>query len=93
MDGPGDNNKPPTVWPMLRRVIGSDMIMGPGIALLREHPKVIESMARHDRQMHVWTVNNEADLDLCVKLGVRAVITDRPGFILDLLDQRGEVAG
>ncbi|WP_188113357.1 glycerophosphodiester phosphodiesterase family protein [Nocardioides humilatus] len=83
----------PTHWPMLRRVVGPDTIMGPGIAMLRDHPKVIESMARQDRQIHVWTVNNEADLDLCLKLGVRAVITDRPAFILDLLDQREEAAG
>jgi hypothetical protein len=26
-------------------------------------------------------------------MGVRAVITDRPAYVLDLLDGRGEVAG
>ena len=83
----------PTHWPMLKRMIGKDTIMGPGISLLREHPKIVDSMARHDRRIHVWTVNDEADLDLCLKLGVRAVITDRPAYILDLLDAKGEVAG
>ena len=48
---------------------------------------------RDDRPIHVWTVNTESDLDLCLEMGVRAVITDRPAYILDLLDQRGEVAG
>jgi glycerophosphoryl diester phosphodiesterase len=67
--------------------------MGPGISLLREHPRIVDSMAKHGRRMHVWTVNNEADLDLCLELGVRAVITDRPAYILDLLDSQGEVAG
>ncbi len=83
----------PAAWPMLRRVVGSDTIMGPGITLLREHPRIVESMRRGDRAVHVWTVNTEPDLDLCLKMGVRAVITDRPAYILDLLDGRGEVAG
>ena len=83
----------PSYWPMLKRVSSPGTIMGPGIALLREHPKVIDSMLRHEHPLHVWTVNTEADLDLCLKLGVRAVITDRPAYILDLLDTRGEVAG
>ena len=83
----------PTLWPMLRRVIDSDTIMGPGIALLRDHPRLVESMGRRDRPIHVWTVNTEPDLDLCLKMGVRAVITDRPAYLLDLLDRRGEAAG
>ena len=36
--------------------------------------------------MHVWTVNTPAHLDLCLELGVQAVITDRPAYLLDLLD-------
>ncbi|WP_183096421.1 glycerophosphodiester phosphodiesterase [Nocardioides stalactiti] len=82
-----------TTWPMLRRIIDGDTIMGPGIALLREHPKVVESMARRAKAVHVWTVNTESDLDLCLRMGVRAVITDRPAFVLDLLEERGLAAG
>jgi glycerophosphoryl diester phosphodiesterase len=83
----------PATWPMLKRVISSDTIMGPGIALLREHPRLVESMSRRARAVHVWVVNTEADLDLCLQLGVRAVITHRPAHLLDLLDSRGEEAG
>jgi glycerophosphoryl diester phosphodiesterase len=83
----------PAVWPMLRRVVSDDAIMGPGISLLREHPRLVDSMARHSRALHVWTVNSEADLDLCLDAGVQAVITDRPAFLLDLLDQRDAAAG
>jgi glycerophosphoryl diester phosphodiesterase len=36
--------------------------------------------------VHVWTVNSEADLQLCLDLGARAVITDRPAYLLELLD-------
>ena len=43
--------------------------------------------------MHVWTVNTETQLELCLELGVKAVITDRPAYILDLLDSRESAAG
>ncbi|HET9421247.1 MAG TPA: glycerophosphodiester phosphodiesterase family protein [Nocardioides sp.] len=76
-------------WPMLRRAIGKDWIVGPGIVELREHPKLGTRIARSGRDIHVWTVNTEADLQLCLDLGVKAVITDRPRYILDLLDRRG----
>ncbi|PWN03441.1 glycerophosphodiester phosphodiesterase [Nocardioides silvaticus] len=81
----------PSLWPMLRRAVGPRTIMGPGIEMLRDHPRVVDSMVRTGRTLHVWTVNTEDDLDLCLKLGVRAVITDRPAYLLDLLDRRGEV--
>jgi glycerophosphoryl diester phosphodiesterase len=40
---------------------------------------------RSGRRIHVWTVNTLADMDLCVELGVEAVITDRPGAALSHL--------
>jgi glycerophosphoryl diester phosphodiesterase len=73
-------------WPMLRRVIGKDWIVGPGIDELREHPRLVQRIARSGRAIHVWTVNNDRDLQLCRDLGVDAVITDRPAYILGLLE-------
>lgn len=78
----------PNFWPMLRRVIGKDWIVGPGIKVLREVPKIADSITRSGRDFHVWTVNKEADLQRCLDLGAAAVISDRPRFMLDLLDQR-----
>ena len=78
----------PNQWPMLRRVIGRDWIVGPGIKLLRQHERLRESLVRSGRDVHVWTVNKESDLDLCLELGVKAVISDRPRLMLDLLDGR-----
>jgi glycerophosphoryl diester phosphodiesterase len=75
-------------WPMLRRMIGEDWIVGPGIRELRDHPRLGPRITRAGHEMHVWTVNTPAELDLCVELGVRAVITDRPAYLLELLDQR-----
>ncbi|CAB4730093.1 unannotated protein [freshwater metagenome] len=72
-------------WSMLRRVIGPDWIVGPGIAELREHPKLGRRIARAGHDLHVWTVNTPADLALCTELGVKAVISDRPAYMLELL--------
>jgi glycerophosphoryl diester phosphodiesterase len=38
--------------------------------------------------MHVWTVNTEGDVQVCLDLGVRAIITDRPKFVLEQLAGR-----
>ncbi len=72
-------------WPMLRRVVGDRWLMGPGIDLLREHPKLARRISESGHEMHVWTVNTESDLRLCEELGVTAVITDRPAYLLETL--------
>lgn len=73
-------------WPMLRRVIGDDWLVGPGIKELRDHPGLARRLVASGRDIHVWTVNTREDLELCLSLGVKAVISDRPGYMLELLD-------
>jgi glycerophosphoryl diester phosphodiesterase len=80
-------------WSLLSRVVGKDWIVGPGIHELTEHRRLGPRITRAGHDLHVWTVNTEAQLDLCLELGVKAVITDRPAYLLDLLDQRGSAAG
>ena len=60
-------------------------IAGPSIEVLRAHPHYVERV--HDRggRVHVWTVDERADLDLCVRLGVDAVISNRPAAVLNWL--------
>ncbi|MGZ4449829.1 MAG: glycerophosphodiester phosphodiesterase [Nocardioides sp.] len=72
-------------WPMLRRAIGPDWIVGPGIEELTDHPKLGRRITKAGHDLHVWTVNTPEQLQLCLDLGVTAVITDRPGYVLDLL--------
>jgi glycerophosphoryl diester phosphodiesterase len=79
-------------WPVLSRIVGPDWIIGPGVRELADHPRLGPRITRAGHQMHVWTVNDEADLDLCLRLGVRAVITDRPGWARELLDRRAAAA-
>jgi glycerophosphoryl diester phosphodiesterase len=72
-------------WTLLRRMVGDDWTAGPGIDALRGHPELGRRLLESGRPVHVWTVNTPRDLELCLELGVRAVITDRPAYILDLL--------
>jgi glycerophosphoryl diester phosphodiesterase len=57
-------------------------IAGPSIDVVREHPRYIERVHRSGNRIHVWTVDDPADVDLCVRLGVDAIITNRPRDVL-----------
>jgi len=56
-------------------------IGGPGIALLRARPQIAERLIERGNGVYVWTVNEPADIDLCQRLGVTGIISDRPGFV------------
>jgi len=60
-------------------------IAGPSLRILRSHPAYVERLKRAGHQVHVWTVNEADDVDLCVELGVDAIITNRPRAVLQQL--------
>jgi glycerophosphoryl diester phosphodiesterase len=80
----------PTVYllqflsPRLRdgRLPGGVRIAGPSMRIVRSHPEYIQRLKRVGHQVHVWTVNEPEDVDLCVELGVDAIITNRPRAVL-----------
>ncbi|SOD85299.1 glycerophosphodiester phosphodiesterase [Streptomyces sp. Ag109_G2-15] len=57
-------------------------IAGPSIRIVRNHPAYVERLKRAGHQVHVWTVNEPEDVDLCVDLGIDAIITNRPRAVL-----------
>ncbi|MEU6603845.1 glycerophosphodiester phosphodiesterase [Streptomyces shenzhenensis] len=75
------------VSPRLRdgRLPAGVRIAGPSIRIVRNHPAYIERLKRAGHQVHVWTVNEPEDVDLCVGLGVDAIITNRPRAVLHRL--------
>jgi glycerophosphoryl diester phosphodiesterase len=73
-------------WQVTRAMLRPGWIAGPGIDELRERVRLGPRLQRSGHRIHVWTVNTEAELELCLGLGVEAVITDRPDHILGLLD-------
>ncbi|NLU69649.1 glycerophosphodiester phosphodiesterase [Streptomyces sp. HNM0574] len=63
-------------------------IAGPGMRILRAHPEYVQKAHEAGNQVHAWTVNEPEDVDLCVRLGVDAIITNRPHHVRARL--RGE---
>lgn len=53
-------------------------IAGPAIEILRSRPESVARWHRSGHQVHVWTVDEPEDFELCRSLGVDAVITNRP---------------
>ncbi|MGY0492880.1 glycerophosphodiester phosphodiesterase [Streptomyces sp. WG-D5] len=60
-------------------------IAAPSIRIVRGHPGYVEKLARAGHQIHVWTVDEAEDVDLCARLGVDAIITNRPAAVLQRL--------
>ena len=60
-------------------------VAGPSIEIVRSHPRYVERAHRHGHPVHVWTVDDAADIALCRDLGVEAIITNRPGRVLRAL--------
>ncbi|MEU1801811.1 glycerophosphodiester phosphodiesterase [Streptomyces sp. NPDC019937] len=60
-------------------------IAGPSIRIVRNHPAYVPRLQRAGHRVHVWTVDEPADVELCVRLGVDAVITNRPKRVLSQL--------
>nr|WP_317453808.1 glycerophosphodiester phosphodiesterase [Streptomyces sp. CBMA152] len=60
-------------------------IAGPGMRIVRNHPGYIARLHAAGHKVHVWTVNEPEDVELCVRLGVEAIITNRPKQVLQQL--------
>ncbi|MHC6594897.1 glycerophosphodiester phosphodiesterase [Arthrobacter sp. C152] len=58
---------------------------GPGIDYVRERPHTVRRWLESGRRFRVWTVDAEADVDLCRDLGIQEITTNVPGRVLDLL--------
>ena len=75
------------VLPWLRggRLPYGARIAGPGIDLVRKDPEYVAALRRAGQQVRVWTVDDPADVELCLRLGVDTIITNHPRRVLDLL--------
>jgi glycerophosphoryl diester phosphodiesterase len=69
--------------PLRRELLtGSATAVGPGISLLRSDPEFVSAAHAAGKEVHVWTVNRSADMDLARDLGVDVIITDHPREML-----------
>ena len=69
--------------PIRRELLqAGSMAVGPSIALLRSDPEFVADAHAAGKEVHVWTVNKPADMDLARELGVDVIITDHPEEVL-----------
>ncbi len=48
-------------------------------------PAFIRAAHRHGLSVHVWTINEPAEMDRLIKMGVDGIITDRPSLLAEKL--------
>ncbi|WP_327304816.1 glycerophosphodiester phosphodiesterase [Streptomyces sp. NBC_01298] len=58
---------------------------GPGIELVRRDPALVGRLKAKGLRVRVWTVDEPEDVELCVRLGVDTLITNRPRDVRKLL--------
>ncbi len=63
-------------------------VAGPSIEILRAHPRYVQRVHQAGYPVFVWTVDDPADVELALGLGVDAVITNRPADVLGRLHRR-----
>lgn len=63
-------------------------VAGPSLEIIRAHPEYVARAHSMGNAVHVWTVNNPVDVELCASLGVDAIITDNPGAVREQLHAR-----
>jgi glycerophosphoryl diester phosphodiesterase len=64
-------------------------IAGPSIDIIRKHPRYVERVHTMGGYVHVWTVDDPDDVDLCVEIGVDAIISNRPAMVRARLEKLG----
>ncbi|QKW07911.1 glycerophosphodiester phosphodiesterase [Streptomyces sp. NA04227] len=57
-------------------------IAGPSMRIVRRYPRYVARLKEAGHQVHVWTVDEPSDVELCAELGVDAIITNRPAQVL-----------
>jgi len=58
------------------------------ISLVTE--RTLAWLHRRNRQMHVWTIDDPAEMERLLELGVDGIMTDRPQVLKDVLTARGQ---
>jgi glycerophosphoryl diester phosphodiesterase len=57
--------------------------VGLDIEIVRRYPRTVDKQHRRGHEVYVWTVDEPEDIDLCLELGVDAIISNRPHAVLD----------
>jgi glycerophosphoryl diester phosphodiesterase len=58
---------------------------GLAVEILRNHPDYVERLRDRGNRIFVFTVDDPADVELCLDLDVDAIISNRPAEVLERL--------
>ena len=53
-------------------------------------PRSVRAARAHNVQVHVWTIDDPAEMERLLDLGVQGIITDRPHVLKEVLQRRGQ---
>jgi glycerophosphoryl diester phosphodiesterase len=56
-------------------------VVGPDLVLIKKDPGYVARAHARGHEVHVWTVNTPADVELCLDLGVTGLTTDVPDLV------------
>jgi len=65
----------------------ADIQVGPAVEEVRARPEAVPRWLFEGRTVRVWTVDTAEDLELCLAVGVREIITNRPAELREHLDR------
>lgn len=54
--------------------------------------EAVNAAQQYGYQLHIWTVNNRAEMSRLIDLGVDNIITDRPELLVEVLAERDELS-
>ena len=83
--------------PALQTALLAQFIVGPhwrdrydilGLRFNRATPAAVARAHQAGNELHVWTVNQRADMERFLDMGVDNIITDRPAVLTELLEER-----
>lgn len=76
-----DSPAPVLQMPADRRVLGLRL------ELLTD--RLLRTAHKHGKQVHIWTIDNEPELERLIDAGVDGIFTDRPDTLKSVLQRRG----
>ena len=63
-------------------------IAGPGLDVVKQHPRYVARVQESGSRVFVWTVDEPADVAMLCDAGVDAIITNRPREVREVVDRR-----
>lgn len=65
-------------------------IAGPALSVVKTHPRYVKRVQRAGSRVFVWTADDPDDVALLCRLGVDAIITNRPGDVRAVVRGQGD---